>query len=103
MSLENESSERSLITLRDAILIARKDPSVDKLIRQDPHSEIYVKILNLSEIEAMTQEYPDLFPKKTDQIFSLNVISSQMYSNHGYKKIRFYLDAYGEILNRLEN
>ncbi len=65
-------------------------------------ADVFVRILTQTEIDIMDQEYPDLFPQKTAPIFAINAISSTMFSGHGYKKIRLYIDQTGQILKRFE-
>ena len=87
----------------DLIRIVRKDPSVIKLYSKDPKTEIYIKKLGEEAIRAMEKEFPNFLPSNLQYIYSVNVISSEMMSSSGYKKIRFYISVKGEILKKIES
>ena len=85
------------------IKIVRRDPSVRDLQKLDPKTEIYVQKLEKSHLMQLNQDYPNFIPTGLTNIFSINVISSKMVQNIGYKKIRFYINPNGKILKRIES
>lgn len=89
--------------LSNLIKIVRQDPSVSYLQKLDPRTEIYVHALDETDLIHLNQEYPNFLPSGITTIFSVNVISSTMMGNNGYKKFRFYIDPTGTILKRIES
>lgn len=90
------------ISIKDAILIVRKDPGVELVLKTDPKTEIYVQAVDEKANLYLQKEIPDLLTKESICAYSINVVSSKVFSNQGYKKIRFYLSPEGQILRRLE-
>ena len=86
----------------EIILLVRKDHSVQLLQSTDPKTEIYIHRLFPEQIIQLNQEYPNFLPTDTPFIYSVNVISSQILSNLGYKKIRFYISPKGQVVRRIE-
>jgi hypothetical protein len=86
----------------DLIQKIRQDPSVHQLQLVDPEAEIYINLLDERKILQIEQEYPGFFPEHHDFIYSVNVISSQMWKGMGYKKIRLYYSLSGDLLKRFE-
>jgi len=100
--MENPSISIDLIPDREVIGWARKDMAVDALIKQDPKSEIYIRRLTVDEVNQIQKTFSDLLPMTQEPIFVVNLISSRMVSDQGYKKIRLYYNRKGFLINRLE-
>lgn len=86
----------------EIIRLVRKDPNVQLLQTADPKTEIYVHRLFSKQIIQINQEYPNFLPSDTPYVYSVNVISSEIKSKSGYKKIRFYISPKGQIVRRIE-
>lgn len=86
----------------EIILWARKESAVEELLKLDPKTEIFIRRLEPNDVNQIHKSYPDLLSPSQESIIVVNIISSQMLSNQGYKKIRLYYNSKGIILNRLE-
>lgn len=100
--MENPLISIDSIPDKEVIGWARKDMGVDALIKQDPKTEIYIRRLTVDDVNQIRKAYSDLLPMTQEPIFVVNIISSRMVSDQGYKKIRLYYDTKGNLLNRLE-
>lgn len=87
----------------DIVYTVRKDESVNKLLAEDPKSEIVVSYLSKEDYSKILKQYPSLFSTSDAFIYSVNVISSQMRKNGSYKKIRFYISLDLKILKKIES
>ena len=88
----------------DLLVRIRQDASVNQLIAEDSDTEIYIQHMDTQDIAQIRQEYPKLLPSGENlmELVSVNVISSKMKGNLGYKKIRLYMTPTGEIIKKFE-
>jgi hypothetical protein len=101
--MENPENHPQILTEVQLMKIVRNDPSVERLFSLDSGTDIIINRLDSVAINQMLQEFPGFLTPNSDYIYSINVVSSRMLDNKGYKKIRFYLSPMGEILKKLES
>ena len=100
--MENPLISIDSISDKEVIGWARKEIIVEDLIKQDPKMEMYIRRLTVDDVNQIRKTYSELLPAIQEPIFVVNIISSGMVSNQGYKKIRLYYNTKGMLIFHLE-